>query len=73
MNMTPVVVQDYASRPPVQNHDLRNMKQRLSDTHKEAVSAGPKGPVVLLTAFVSSTLVLLYQGTRFLYRRALGK
>ena len=70
MNPVPIAVKDYAqprALPTTENRDMRSMKQRLGDTHKEAVSAGFKGPIILLGAFVSSTLVLLYQGAQYVY------
>lgn len=72
MNMTPAVVQDYATRPPAVKNDTRNFRERLRDTHNESVTGGLQGPAILLIAFVSSTLTLIYQGMRYIYRRIHG-
>jgi hypothetical protein len=58
--------------PPVIDYGVRASKPKtmydftsqVRDTHTTGVAMGAAGPVVLLTAFVSSTLVLMYRGVR---------
>lgn len=59
---TPPVV-DYGVRG-TKPSNVRDFTGQIRDTHKTGVAMGATGPIVLLTAFLSSTLVLLYRGAR---------
>lgn len=55
--------------PPPLPRDTRTLRERFADTHRESVAATWRGPVILLGAFVSSSLVLLWRGTHWCYIR----
>ena len=52
--------------------DNRSPMERIRDSHRESVRFGAIGPLVLLAAFVSSTLTLLYHGALWIYTRCMS-
>jgi hypothetical protein len=62
-------VQEYGVNQPTSvAPDTRRFMERIRDAHVESVRAGPQGPLVLFTTFLTSTVVLLYHGCQYLYR-----
>jgi hypothetical protein len=59
---TPAVV-EYGIRP-VRPRNLTDLNAQIRDTHTTGVAMGAAGPMVLFTAFLSSSAVLVYQGLR---------
>lgn len=57
--------------PPVAP-SLPPFRERLETTHRESVSAGATGPLVLFLCSLSSAVVLLGKGLVFLYNRVRG-
>lgn len=67
--MTSVI--DYVTAPPV-SRDTRTLQELFTSLHKEIVDLGPRGVLVVLGVFFSSSAVLLGRGARWLYRKAAG-
>lgn len=44
--------------------NIRDFNEQLRDTHKTGVAMGAAGPMVLFSAFLSSSVVLMYRGVR---------
>lgn len=58
-----VPVEEYGVRA-VRPRTVRDFNGQLRDTHKTGVAMGAVGPVVLFSAFLSSSAVLFFQGIR---------
>lgn len=62
MSISPTVV-EYGART-AKPKNLDEFKQHVREVHSTSVEMGAPGPLILLTAFVSSTAVLLYKGAQ---------
>lgn len=60
---TPPPVVEYGIRP-IRPRNLHDFNAQIRDTHTTGVAMGAAGPVVLLSAFLSSSVVLVYRGVR---------
>ena len=62
---------DYGIPPPV-SRDTRTTREVFTSLHRETVTLGPRGVLVVLGVFFSSSSVLLARGVRWIYRKAAG-
>ena len=60
---TPAPVVEYGIRP-VRPRNIHDLNAQIRDTHTTGLAMGAAGPLVLFTAFLSSTAVLMYRGVR---------
>lgn len=67
--MTSVI--EYGVAPPVPR-DTRSLQELFTSLHKEIVDLGPRGVLVVLGVFFSSSATLLVRGARWAYRKAAG-
>jgi hypothetical protein len=44
--------------------NLQEFKDQVREVHASSVDLGVSGPIILLSAFLSSTMVLMYRGVR---------
>jgi hypothetical protein len=58
--MSGAAVVEYGVRP----RTIHDFNAQIRDTHSAGVSMGAAGPLVLFTAFLSSSAVLMYRGVR---------
>ena len=64
-------VLDYGVVPPAPR-DTRSTQELFTSLHKEIVDLGPRGVLVVLGVFFSSSATLLARACRWLYRKAAG-
>jgi hypothetical protein len=62
MSATPQVV-EYGARVN-KPKNLQEFKDQVREVHASSVDLGVSGPIILLSAFLSSTAVLMYRGVR---------
>ena len=65
------LVLEYGVTPPAPR-DTRTLQELFTSLHGENVALGPRGGLVVLGVFFSSSGVLLARGARWLYRKAAG-
>ena len=62
MSTSPQVV-DYGARVN-KPKNLQEFRDQVREVHASSVDLGVSGPLILISAFLSSTAVLMYRGVR---------
>jgi hypothetical protein len=63
------IITEYGVTPP---RDTRTTRDVFRSLHEETIALGPRGVLVVVGVFFSSSGVLLARGARWLYRKARG-
>lgn len=64
-------VVEYGVPPPIPR-DTRSNRELFESLHTEIVDLGPRGALLALAVFFSSTAVFFVRGTKWLYQKAKG-